>query len=417
MRIPISGMTCQACASTIQDAISSLPGARDVQTNFALKQLNFDGVELDLVIKTLQSLGYDSPSTQSDSIFHVQEVEDLGLDETRKAKRQFLLALALGLPEFTMGMGLWPSFLPHWPPFIDAILAGVVVFIAGLQIHKRTIKQLKNGHLNMDTLVTLGSVAALIKAFALLLRGSSMPGFEAASTIIVFILLGRYLEARSRRATYSATAELFSIFQHPVIRLHDGREESISGLELKTGDHIKLRPGEISPVDGVIVDGKTQVSDQALTGEVIPKPVGPGSKIFSGTTVIESPITLLVKEAGQESFLGRLILELEKAQTQTVPVQRLADRVTSFFVPGVITFACLASLVQFLGGLVCLLAAKTNFVYVPAEIYHLHQLPVEMRFIDIFVIGVVSFLLCLLATLAPAFKGARLNPVEGLKYD
>src|SRR5262249_9514243 len=153
---------------------------------------------------------------------------------------------------------------------------------------ERTFKQLKNGHLNMDTLVTLGSGAALLKAFVLFFRGSSMPGFEAASTIVVFILFGRYLETSSRRKTYSATAQLFSTFQHHVTRIND-REETVLGLDLRVGDRILLKPGEVSPVDGVIVEGKTQVSDQALSGEVAPKIVGPGSKILSGTTVVESP--------------------------------------------------------------------------------------------------------------------------------
>jgi len=174
-----------------------------------------------------------------------------------------------------------------------------------------------------------------------------MPGFEAASTIVVFILFGRYLEAATRRKTYSSTAELFSVFQHPVTLVTDDKEEQVLGLKLRVGDHIRLKPGEVSPIDGIIVEGKTQISDLALTGEVKPKTVGPGTKILSGTTVIDSPVLIIVKKVGTESFLGRLILELERAQGQTIPIQRLADRATTYFVPAVILFGSLASMVQF----------------------------------------------------------------------
>lgn len=347
MRIPISGMSCQACATTIQEKISQIPGARGVQTNFALKQLEFEGVERDVVVSILRELGYDSPESKSPSAFHVEEVESLGQEENIYARNRFLLAFILGFPEFIMGMGLWPHRFYHWPVFVDAILAGVVVLVAGFDIHRRTYKQLKNGSVNMDTLVTLGSGAALLQSFVLLFRGSSMPGFEAASTIIVFILFGRYLEAATRRQTYSATAELFSAFQHPVTRVKDDKEEQVLGLELKINDHIRLKPGEVCPVDGIIVEGKTQISDLALTGEVKPKSAGPGTKILSGTTIIDSPVLIIVKKVGEESFLGRLILELERAQNQTIPIQRFADRVTTYFVPAVILFACLASVAQF----------------------------------------------------------------------
>jgi P-type Cu+ transporter len=341
-------MSCQACATTIQEAISALPGAKDVQTNFALKQLNYEGLERAVVVQKLRELGYDSPEPKSSSAFHVEEVEELGKEENIYARNRFLLAFVLGFPEFLMGMGLWPHNFYHWPAFVDALFASVVVLVAGFDIHRRTFKQLRNGNVNMDTLVTLGSGAALLQSFVLLLRGSSMPGFEAASTIVVFILFGRYLEAATRRQTYSATAELFSAFQHPVTRVLDKKEEQVLGLELKVGDHIRLKPGEVCPADGIIVEGKTQISDLALTGEVKPKSVGPGTKILSGTTIIDSPVLIIVKKVGEESFLGRLILELEKAQNQTIPIQRFADRITTFFVPAVILFACLASVAQFL---------------------------------------------------------------------
>ncbi len=348
MRIPVSGMSCQACATTIQGAISKLPGAREVHVNFALKQLSYEGLETDLVISKLQELGYDSPRIQEASPFQIKEATKLSHEEGITAFRRFILAFVLGFPEFLIGMGLWPHGFYHWPPVMDAILASVVVIFAGFDIHKRTFMQLKNGNVNMDTLVTLGSGAGLLKAFVLLARGSMMPGFEVASTIIVFILFGRYLEAISRKKTFSASSQLYLALQRSVSRIIGEREEQVSGLELKVGDHIRLKPGEVSPVDGIVVEGKALIGDQTLTGEIKPKSIEKGSKIISGSTIIDSSIVILVKNAGEKSFLGQLIIELEQAQARPAPIQGIADKVTSFFVPGVILFACLAAVVQFL---------------------------------------------------------------------
>src|SRR5271155_2844716 len=107
-------MSCQACATTIQEAVAAFPGARDVQTNFALKQLNYEGLERDVVVQKLRELGYDSPEPKSTSAFHVEEVEELGKEENSYARNRFLLAFVLGFPEFLMGMGLWPHNFYHW---------------------------------------------------------------------------------------------------------------------------------------------------------------------------------------------------------------------------------------------------------------------------------------------------------------
>jgi Cu+-exporting ATPase len=193
MQIPVTGMSCQSCAEKIESSVARLPGAKNVSVNFALKQLTYEGLEPDIVVKTLRSLGYDSPEVSG--VFQTQNIEELGQLETRLALREFLLACVGGIPLFLTNM-----IFEEWalPPWWQACLAVLVVFIAGASIHKRTWNHLLNGTLSMDTLVTVGSVAALVQSFLLLLRGTHAHGFESASTIVMFVLLGKYLEARVR---------------------------------------------------------------------------------------------------------------------------------------------------------------------------------------------------------------------------
>jgi len=343
VRIPVTGMSCQGCAQTIQESLRRLPGAHDVHVNFALKELQFEGLALDAVLQTIRQLGYDSPGPVSGA-FKVPEIDAMAKSESSVALVEFLVAAVLGIPELGFGMGRFGHGVPH---VIQAALTTAVVIGAGFGIHKRALKQLFKGQLTMDTLVSMGSVAALLEGYLLWLRGSRHAGFETASTIILFILLGRYLEARARRGTFSATAELFKAFQQPVIRIAERGEEKVLGLDLKEADRVVIRPGEIFPADGVIIDGTGLVNEASVTGEPLPRTVKAGDSVLSGTVVLDSPLTILVKRAGVESFLGRLLTELETAEGRPAELQRLADRVTGFFVPAVILTASFAALAQF----------------------------------------------------------------------
>jgi Cu+-exporting ATPase len=348
MQLPVSGMTCQGCANTIQETVSQIPGAKNVQVNFALKQLSVDGVSRDEVVKALRSVGYDSPASSGLGEFQIPEIQKMGTEEAKEARRNFIWAALFGVPEFYIGMQILP-FATHgffWTA-LQALLSTVVVLVCGFGIHKRAIKQLKSGTVTMDTLVSLGSLAALLQSFMLWQRGTEHSGFEAASTIVLFILFGRYLEAKTRRATFSASSELFKTLQQPVMRLKGEKEELVSGLTLMPGDIIMLKPGEVCPIDGVVQKGMALVDESTVSGESMPRKLGIGSNILSGSTVTDSPLTVLVEKTGAQSFVGKLISELEKSQTKTVKLQRFADRVTEFFVPAVILLAGVAALVQF----------------------------------------------------------------------
>ncbi len=350
MQIPVSGLTCQSCANSITDAVSKLDGAKNVSVNFALKQLNYEGVEYDEVLRTLHALGYDSPVRSSlDSStppFQIPQIDKIAAEETHGALRRFVFAAIFGIPEFFIGMTLGmnsPALRP-----LEAVLTTAVVFGAGLNIHRRAWGQFLKGQLTMDTLVSMGSLAALLQSYIFWFRGTHHVGFETASTIIIFILLGRYLEARARRSTFNTTVELYKSLEQPVTRLGPQGEEWVVGLELHPGDRIRLRPGEICPVDGVIVEGGGHVDESSITGESLPQKRSVGEKILSGSSLVDSTLTILVKQVGTESFLGRLILELQKSQSKPVPLQRLADRVTAYFVPFVILAATAGALVQYL---------------------------------------------------------------------
>jgi Cu+-exporting ATPase len=243
------------------------------------------------------------------------------------------------------------------PTVIEAVLTTVVVLIAGFGIHRRTINQLTHGALSMDTLVSLGSIAALVRSFLLWQQGIEMTRFESTSTIIVFVLLGRYLEASTRLKTFSATAELFKTLEQDVTLIYDKVSKKISGLLLKADDVFLLNPGDSSPADGVIVSGNSHVNTARITGESVPLSFQVGDTILSGSTIIESPLTIRVTKSSNDSFIGRLLTELEKAQSTPVKLQRLSDRITNYFVPIVILLGSISAYAQYL------LTSNPNFAF------------------------------------------------------
>ncbi|MCC6277654.1 MAG: cadmium-translocating P-type ATPase [Oligoflexia bacterium] len=343
MQFPVVGMSCQSCAEKIETAIRTLPGAKNVSVNFALKQLNVEGLNKEVVTEKLRSIGYDVLN-QNLSQFQIASVRELNIKEKAQAQKEFLMAAAAGIPLLVFTM--FPLGITLGTP-VQALMAGFVVFIPGFGIHRRAWNHLLNRTLSMDTLVSVGSLAAYIQSILFWVRGSHTHGFESASTIILFISFGKFLEAYSRRATYSASEELFKLIESPIRVFRNGEERLLPGTDLLPQDRLHLLPGDRLPVDAEVIEGATSVDLSSLTGESKPIKAVIGTRLLAGAIIIDSAITLIATKSPQESFLGRLIKELETAQSKRVPLQRFADQVTSFFVPAVFLLAAGAAIYQF----------------------------------------------------------------------
>ena len=273
-------------------------------------------------------------------------LEDPGSPELDDMRRRFLWSLPFTIPVLALGMaGLYP-----WVQFA---LSAPAIFLCGWPIFERAWQSLKHRSPNMFTLIALGAgVAWLFSAAVLLdpgwlpheLRHGSMPlvYFEAASVIVSLVLLGQVLELRARAQTSSAIRGLLELAPKTA-RLEDGREVAIA--EIQPGAMLRVRPGEKTPVDGVVTEGGSAVDESAITGESMPVEKSAGSKVTGGTLNGTGSFVMRAERVGKDTLLARIVQLVNEAQRSRAPVQRLADKVAAWFVPAVaavsaLTFAC-----------------------------------------------------------------------------
>jgi Cu+-exporting ATPase len=268
--------------------------------------------------------------------------------ETAHQRHLLTVGLALTIPLFAMSMLRDMGLVP--PPIGQAasyswlmlILATPVQFYVGWQYYVGAYKSLRNRSANMDVLIAMGSSAAYFYSLPVLFGWlSGHVYFETASVIITLIMLGKFLEARAKGRTSEAIKKLLNLQPRTAHVLQDGQEREIPVSELQVGDLVSVRPGEKIPVDGVVVEGRSSVDESMLTGESMPQAKGPGDEVIGGTLNKLGAITFEATKVGKETALAQIIHLVEEAQGSKAPIQRLADRVSAVFVPGVIAAALL----------------------------------------------------------------------------
>lgn len=357
VRFRLRGMSCASCAHRLQNAIARLQGVDSVSVNFAASTADvaFHGEpDPSGVVSAVVSLGYEA-----DLELDVGGSADLALqaDEADRLRRSAFLGAALAAPIVTLEMGT--HFVPAFHHWIDALmpdslrhlflllLASVVQFGPGLRFYRQASHALRRGSPDMSTLVMIGTTAAwLYSALAvlapgLLPQGSAHLYFEASASIITLVLIGRWLEVRTRGKTSQAIQRLASL-RSSVARVK--RETAIFEIpvgEVLPGDQVVLRPGERVPVDGEVISGETYVDQSMLTGEPLPIRRGPGDPLVGGTINVNGSVLYRATSLGAESVLARIIEMVRNAQGSKLPIQSLVDRVTAVFVPVVLLLATL----------------------------------------------------------------------------
>ncbi|MBK9180151.1 MAG: copper-translocating P-type ATPase [Acidimicrobiales bacterium] len=358
--LPIEGMTCAACATRIGRGLGRLDGVERANVNLAAARATvvFDPTRLDQADLTarIRSLGYTVP-----------EVDDPAEREARYrqvVRRRLVVAVALGLPVTLVSMV--PALQFDGWPWLAAALATPVVFFSGWGFHRAALVNLRHGTATMDTLVSMGTLAAWAWSMvALLFLGAAdtdpgmgaMPGmgapgssdaahvyFETAVVIIALILLGKWLEAGAKQRSGDALRALAGLGVRTA-RLEDGTEIPLD--ELAVGTRFVVRPGEKVSTDGVVVDGHSAVDASMLTGEPVPVEVGPGSEVIGATVNTTGLLVVEASRVGGDTALAQIVRLVEEAQGSRAPVQRLADRVAGVFVPVVLAVA-LATLAAWL---------------------------------------------------------------------
>ncbi|GAA4777812.1 heavy metal translocating P-type ATPase [Actinomycetospora chlora] len=355
VELAITGMTCASCAARIERRLNKLDGVTagvNLATSTAWVDRDGTTPDVDEIVATVEKLGYGArvptPASPGDGTPAADDPADV-------LRRRLIVSLALTIPVVVLAM------VPAWQftnwQWLSAILAAPVVVWGGQDFHRAAWTNLRHGAATMDTLVSVGTLAALGWSFyALFLGGAGMPGMthalsltaaggpdaiylEAASAVTTFVLAGRFFEARSRRRAGDALRSLLDLGAKDVAVRRDGREERIPVESLALGDEFVVRPGETVATDGVVVEGRAAIDASAMTGESVPVDVGPGDAVSGATVAVGGRLVVRATAVGADTRLARIARRVAEAQNGKAEVQRLADRVSAVFVPAVVVLA------------------------------------------------------------------------------
>jgi Cu+-exporting ATPase len=328
--LAITGMTCASCANRIERKLNKLDGVT-ASVNYATERAHVSRpaeVSTQALIETVRSAGYDA------SLPAAEPAADPVVRPVR-----LLVAALVSLPvvAFAMSPALRPAGWEWW----SLVLSAIAVGYAGWPFHRATVVNLRHGATTMDTLVSLGTVAAWTWSAVAVLRGEGHLYAESAAVVTTFLLAGRYAEARSKRRAGEAIRSLLELGAKQVTVLRDGREEPVAAELLQVGDRFVVRPGEKVATDGVVEDGTSAVDASMLTGEPTPVDVGPGDPVAGATMNASGRLVVRATRVGADTQLAQLARLVEQAQQGKAPVQRLADRISAVFVPVVLAIALL----------------------------------------------------------------------------
>lgn len=330
----VRGMHCANCAQTIEKQLGGLSGVRAVRVNFAAERatVDFDPRQLGQpeIFAAVEAAGY-TPLLKRD--------DDTDLREANRQLAWLLFAAALSLPIMPL-MWLMPFGVATTP--VNALLATVVQFSAGLTFYRGAWSSLKNRSANMDVLVAMGITAAygysLLALFGLFGEQSEV-FFETSAMLITFIRFGKWLEARAKGRASQALQKLLALQADRACLLIDGREEDVPADRVVVGDRIVVRPGERIPVDGMVEEGASAVDESMVTGESLPVDKGPGDPVTGATVNVGGRLVVRATRIGEETMLSQIVRMVAEAQGDKAPIQRLADAVAGWFVPAVVSVA------------------------------------------------------------------------------
>jgi Cu+-exporting ATPase len=353
-RLDISGMTCGSCAARVESALSQVPGVITAQVNFADHTATVTSLEARSapLIDAVAAAGYEAEPLASGARPDHDDEADI-----RALRRRLIIAAILTVPVFLMEMGghVYPP-LHHliartigmetsW--LIQFALTTAVLAVPGRSFYVSGWSALLRRAPDMNSLVMLGTAAAwafstvALFAPAVLPEGTRAVYFEAAAVIVTLILLGRWLESRSRGRTGEAIRRLIGLRPDTAILLRDGEPVETPLDDIRRGDLILVRPGQRIPLDGVIRDGQSAVDESMITGEPIAVEKSKGDKVTGGTVNGTGALTIRVTAVGEDTTLARIISMVEEAQGARLPVQDLVNRITLWFVPAVMAIAAL----------------------------------------------------------------------------
>ncbi|MGG1677099.1 heavy metal translocating P-type ATPase [Neobacillus sp. NRS-1170] len=356
IQLPITGMTCAACANRIEKGLNKLDGVHEANVNLALEKaaIKYDtaATNVDNFIKKINDLGYEVVTEESSTSTRDKEIE--------KQKGKFIFSLILTFPllwamvshfEFTSFIYL-PEMLMN--PWVQLALATPVQFIVGKQFYVGAYKALRNRSANMDVLVALGTSAAYFYSLylSILSIGKGQHSielyFETSAILITLIILGKLFEARAKGRSSEAIKKLMGLQAKTATVYRNGQEQAIAIEEVVVGDIVFVKPGEKVPVDGEIIEGRSTLDESMLTGESVPVDKTIGDQVIGATINKNGFLKIKATKVGRDTALAQIIKVVEEAQGSKAPIQRLADQISGIFVPIVIGIAVLTFIIWFI---------------------------------------------------------------------
>ena len=373
----VTGMSCAACSARVEKAVKKVPGVTSCSVSLLTNSMGVEGTASPAaILSAVQEAGYGaSPKNASSSKASdaSADLDALADHETPKLKRRLIASLGflLVLMYFSMGHMMWGWPLPHWfdgnhvaMGLVQLLLAGIVMVI-NQKFFINGFKGLIHGAPNMDTLVALGSMASFVwSTYALFaMTRAQVDGndelvmhymmefyFESAAMILTLITVGKMLEARSKGKTTDALKSLMKLAPKTATLVRDGAEVTVAIADVQKGDAFVVRPGENIPVDGVVLEGTSAVNESALTGESIPVDKAVGDKVSAATTNQSGFLRCEATRVGEDTTLAQIIKMVSDAAATKAPIAKIADTVSGFFVPAVISIAVVTTIVWLLLG-------------------------------------------------------------------
>ena len=373
----VTGMSCAACSARVEKAVKKVPGVTSCSVSLLTNSMGVEGTASPAaILSAVQEAGYGaspknaSASKASDASADLDALADR---ETPKLKRRLIASLGflLVLMYFSMGHMMWGWPLPHWfdgnhiaMGLVQLILAGIIMVI-NQKFFISGFKGLIHGAPNMDTLVALGSMASYVwSTYALFaMTDAQLHGndalvmhymmefyFESAAMILTLITVGKMLEARSKGKTTDALKSLMKLAPKTATLVRDGAEVTVSIADVQKGDIFVVRPGENIPVDGLVLEGVSAVNESALTGESIPVDKAAGDRVSAATTNQSGFLRCEATRVGEDTTLSQIIKMVSDAAATKAPIAKIADTVSGYFVPAVISIAVLTTIVWLLLG-------------------------------------------------------------------
>ena len=359
----LSGMTCAACAMTVEMAIKDLETVEDVSVNLATERLSLlpkAGFDSQQVLDAVAEAGYQAEEKGKARPSDVSEEAAMKAQKLQKKKQQLLILFITALPLLYISMGSMiglplPSFLDHMVHPLVFVLSQLLLTLPAVWIgrgfYQRGFRNLIKRHPNMDSLIAVGTSAAFL--YSLYSVSQVFLGhhpfvhqlyFESVAVIIALVLLGKYLESSAKGRTSQAIQSLLELVPSQATVIRYGEAVTIDTEDIRVGDIIRIKPGERMPVDGLVTEGQTFVDESMMTGESVPIEKKVGDTITSATINQNGSIDYQATRVGSDTTLAQIVRLVEEAQGSKAPIAALADKISLYFVPIVLSLATLSAL-------------------------------------------------------------------------